>query len=379
MLDAEVIAVGGGLAGAAFALELARNGREVLLLESTRGAHHKVCGEFLSTEAQRLLTFLGLDIDALGASSVNTLRLAAGEHVAMAPLPFGASGLSRYQLDEALLTAAAQAGAQIVRGTRVTGLDLNGDRAVIAHSGSRQYRARAVALATGKHALRGFPRPPSDKVAFKLQVRVGPGTTQLMDERVQLVAFEDGYFGACFVENARLTLCWVMRERLLRRIGAGWREQANHFAQQSSQLRALLQDAQPEWEKPVAVASVPYGFLRHRVIAPNVFPIGDQLAVIPSYTGDGNAIALFSGVAAAQTLLAGQDAVAFQADMMRRLRPQFHWATTVNLMFDYRWGQRLGVAAAAYLPGFVTRIAQSTRLRGFQHVLRSEASQRLRA
>ena len=48
----EAIVVGGGLAGSAFAIELARQGRAVIVLEKTTGAHHKVCGEFLSAEAQ---------------------------------------------------------------------------------------------------------------------------------------------------------------------------------------------------------------------------------------------------------------------------------------------------------------------------------------
>jgi menaquinone-9 beta-reductase len=47
----EAIVVGGGLAGAAFAITLARQGRPVIVLEKTTGAHHKVCGEFLSAEA----------------------------------------------------------------------------------------------------------------------------------------------------------------------------------------------------------------------------------------------------------------------------------------------------------------------------------------
>ena len=64
------LVVGGGPAGAACAIELARNGRPVTVLEKTRAAHHKVCGEFLSIEAQALLAYLGLDIRALGATDV---------------------------------------------------------------------------------------------------------------------------------------------------------------------------------------------------------------------------------------------------------------------------------------------------------------------
>ncbi len=75
MVDAPYIVIGGGLAGAAFALELARNGRPALLLESSREPHHKVCGEFLSAEAQALLVYLGLDVAAMGASAAARFRL----------------------------------------------------------------------------------------------------------------------------------------------------------------------------------------------------------------------------------------------------------------------------------------------------------------
>jgi 2-polyprenyl-6-methoxyphenol hydroxylase-like FAD-dependent oxidoreductase len=61
------VAVGGGLAGAAFALELARNGYPAVILERARAPHHKVCGEFLSAEAQILLQVLGLDLASLHA------------------------------------------------------------------------------------------------------------------------------------------------------------------------------------------------------------------------------------------------------------------------------------------------------------------------
>ena len=46
MSEAASIVVGGGLAGSAFAIELARQGRPVVVLEKTTGAHHKVCGNF---------------------------------------------------------------------------------------------------------------------------------------------------------------------------------------------------------------------------------------------------------------------------------------------------------------------------------------------
>jgi hypothetical protein len=81
------------------------------------------------------------------------------------------------------------------------------------------------------------------------------------------------------------------------------------------------------------------------------------------------AIALYSGIAAAQAVLAGEDAAKFQERLVDRLRPQFRWAGIVNRLFDTRILHRPSVAFAGALPGLVTWIAQSTRLRGFEDVM----------
>jgi menaquinone-9 beta-reductase len=368
MREAPYIAVGGGLAGAAFALELARNGVAVVLLESTRAPHHKVCGEFLSAEAQALLSYLGLDLAAMGAMQVSIFRLANGRDCAEAPLPFRGAALSRFCLDQALLEAAESHGANVERGVQVTQIDAS-DETVTVRTGSQVFTGRAAALATGKHNLRQYPRAASDMVGFKLQLRVTPDSLGRLEDVVQLVTFNGGYIGACIVEDGLVTLCWVLHRALLQRIGTSWPEQAKYFAQQSEILAALLHEAKPQWDKPVAVAEIPYGYLRRSPIASNMFPLGDQLAVIPSFTGDGMSIALYSGIAAAQAVLAGESAAQFQAQIVGRLRPQFRWAGLVNVLFEVRRLHGFSVKLAAALPSLVTWLAQSTRLKGFERSL----------
>src|SRR3974390_3509094 len=120
-----VVAVGGGLAGAAFAIELARHGVRVVVLESSRAPRHVACGEFLSEEAQILLRYLGLDPLTRGATSIDRFRLVKGERFVTTDLPFAATALSRYRLDEALLEVAKCAGAEVIRGARVTRVEMD--------------------------------------------------------------------------------------------------------------------------------------------------------------------------------------------------------------------------------------------------------------
>jgi flavin-dependent dehydrogenase len=362
------IIVGGGPAGAACALELARNGRRVIVLEKTRNAHHKVCGEFLSAEAQALIAYLGVDIWALGATEVNSLSLVCGTDFPIVDLPFRAAGLSRFRLDEALLAAAAHAGIEVVRGATVTRLEA-ATGSIVVHTPGRRFHAARVAFATGKHDLRGCMRPKGSMASFKLQLSVSAATAIMLRNLVHLTIFPGGYVGACLVEGGIVTICWVIEQELLSKIGAAWQAQASHLSLQSEFFGDLLAHAQALWEKPAAVAAIPYGFLRRHAISPFIYPIGDQLAVIPSYTGDGMSIALHSGIAAARAILNETPAGEFQHTMISELSPQMMWARAGNLLLSTSAGQRLSAVMAKVLPYAAPRlipfVINATRLRGF--------------
>jgi flavin-dependent dehydrogenase len=361
-----VIVVGGGLAGAAFAIELARQGARVIVLESSRGPRHVVCGEFLSGEAQALLCRLGLDPHPRGATSIARLRLVKGERHAVTDLPFAAAALSRRRLDEMLLEAAAQAGAEVVRGARVTRIEA-GTGGVIVRDAARIWHGAAVGLATGKHAMRGFPRPSSPMVGFKMHLQPMSAVRDLAGT-VQLVFFRGGYVGACIVEDEILSLAWIMPDRSVRTVGSSWKEQRDYLMRQSSRIGDLIVGARPLIERPVAVAAIPYGYLRRQSIAPSIYPVGDQLAVIPSFTGDGIAIALYSGIAAARAFLAGLPAGIWQRQMVRRLQPQFRLAQGIGRLLEGPLMCGVSIAAARLMPSLVRCVAAATRLRGFDDV-----------
>jgi flavin-dependent dehydrogenase len=362
----EAIVVGGGLAGAAFAIELARQGRPVIVLEKTTGAHHKVCGEFLSAEAQALLARLGLDVWQLGARPAGRLGLEFGGRNERLKLPFRGAGLSRFLLDQALLDAAARVGARVIRGATVTRLEYKQKSAVV-HTATQRLSANHVALATGKHNLRGLPRPQAPTVAFKMQLRVTSAVAAMLEDLVQLAMFPGGYAGVCLVEGGIATICWVIDRNVEGDEAVAWDAHAAFLAQRSGFFATLLAGATALWDKPVAVAAIPYGFLRREVISDAVYPLGDQLVVIPSYTGDGTSIALHTGMAAARAVLSGQSAGEFQAKAIAKLKPQIAWAKVANVAFVNATAQRVTSAVARVapwaVPGIARFVVNRTRLR----------------
>lgn len=355
----EALVIGGGLAGAAVATHLARAGRDVALVERTAGPHDKVCGEFLSAEALLHLDRLGIRVETLGAVPIAGVTLHAGSRSAHCPLPFRAMSLSRRILDEAVLDRAAAAGARILRGEAVRG--------ITGHPGDWQARigegalhARTLFLATGKHDLRGRPRPPgrqNDLVGFKLHFET-PGTAPGQD--VEVVLFPGGYAGIEPVEQGRCNLCLLVERRRLQAVGGNWPALADWLAHESPRLARLFGSAAPASDRPLTIANIPYGLLRRSSEGP--FHLGDQAAVIPSFAGEGMSIALHSAWLAARFHLAGADADAFQRRLAADLGGQIARATAVSRLAVRPSVQPAALRLAGMIPASLGLLARLTRI-----------------
>ncbi|MBW3560195.1 MAG: FAD-dependent oxidoreductase [Proteobacteria bacterium] len=326
---AEILVIGGGLAGAAAAAHLARRGRDVLLLEREPGAHDKVCGEFLSYEAQDYLSQLEVDPAALGAVPVTSVAVERGRSRKASPLPFTGLSLSRRVLDAAVLQRAMEAGARVRRGVRATSLQRHGPDWAVSVEDGPSLTARHVFLATGKHDLRGWKRPPgtqSDLLGFKMYWRLhDPGP---LDGEVELHLFPGGYAGLEMVEGERANLCLVVRKSTFSGLGGRWGGLLAHLHETCPGLAARLSRAVPCAAKPLAVAAIPYGLVQER--SDGVWRLGDQAAVIPSFTGEGMSIALHSARLAAEFIDLGRDPQAFQQRLARDVRGQVRRATLAS-------------------------------------------------
>src|SRR5690554_1306311 len=79
MPDAQVIVVGGGPAGSSTAWFLARMGIDVLLLDKAQFPRDKVCSEYLSPQASRILDHMGVleKVERSGAAQLAGMRVHA--------------------------------------------------------------------------------------------------------------------------------------------------------------------------------------------------------------------------------------------------------------------------------------------------------------
>ena len=343
MLEAEVVVIGGGLAGASLATRLAEAGRNVLIVERESGPHDKVCGEFLSREAVLYLSVLGIDLVALGAVPIRSLSLAAGAASVVTGLPFDAMSLSRRILDEAVVARAATAGAQILRGRKVAGAVACGRGMRLRLEDGAEIDARTVFLATGKHDLRDHPRDPgrqNDLIGFKMMFRLAARQSAELHGRVELMLFKGGYAGLQPVEGGHANLCLVVRRDRFAEIGRRWPALLAAIGAETHALTGRLEGAEPLWAKPLTIAGLPYGLVVRRPDPDGLWRLGDQAAVIPSFSGDGMSIALHSAYLAASAYLAGQDARAFQARLAADVGAQVSRATWLSRIFVHRRPQQ---------------------------------------
>ncbi|WP_188311940.1 NAD(P)/FAD-dependent oxidoreductase [Salinarimonas soli] len=365
----EIAVIGGGPAGSIAACALARAGRRVVLLEREREPRHKICGEFVSIEAQGALAQVGIDPAALGGAPIDMVRLVHGESAAESPLPFRAYGFTRRRLDEALLDAARAHGAEVIRGASVRRLHAADDGFRIEAEGSEDLSAGTVFLATGKHDLRGFKRDTAGTrdslVGFKTYFRLPPGERRALAGAIEVILFAGGYAGLQLVEEGIANLCLLVEADRFEALGRSWDALFAHLLATCPHLDRRLGDAEPVLDKPLAIARVPYGFL-HRPAGDEphgLFRLGDQAAVIPSFSGDGMAIAMHSGRLAARTYLEqGRAASLFHARLRRDVGPQVRLAGALYAASRSGLGRRALVAACRLWPGGLRVAAERTRV-----------------
>jgi flavin-dependent dehydrogenase len=310
--------LGAGPAGAAAAIAARSEGCAVTLFEKSSLPRHKVCGEFLSPEASRLLEQLGLWEEFLRAAPAPIHRLALhfGARSKHLKLPGCAYGMSRYRFDR-LLVDHALALKAVLR---------TGGALAVVPEGSAGAPAATV-LATGRSA---DVLPRERLFGFKAHFG-GP-----LQDSLELYFFSGCYASVSPVEDGITNVCGLGPEELLRSHDFQIDRLLDTCAPLTERLSPLSRTMQ--W---LTLGPLPLGSQWDQTPEEHVYPAGDALGFIDPFTSSGILNALLTGRLAGLAAAQGLSSQAHLEQCRRALAKPFRTAALIRTALRTGWAQHL--------------------------------------
>ena len=371
-LDAEVIVVGGGPAGASTAHELARNGVDVLLLDKAKFPRDKTCAEYLSPQASRILADMNVldEIERSHPAHLAGMRIRApdghhadGEFASTHGFrPFREYGLAirRTILDEIVLRGARTAGARVEELVRIT--DVNKDqtgrvsgvsvigrdgvagtltsRYVIGADGLRSIVGKRLGLT---HTSRFFPK----RLALVAHYRKVRDVGALGEMHVD----HDGYFGIVDVGLGLMNVAVVVPISRAQEIG----ESRIEFLERWIAARPHLAERFVGAERVTEVrATGPFATSSRPAWAPGAALVGDAAEFFDPFTGEGMYSALRGG-----ELLAPFVAEALRGTQSNEKRVLAGYEARRRSEFGGKWKLERIVGMAIAYPYFLNNAARA--------------------
>jgi flavin-dependent dehydrogenase len=322
---ADIIIVGGGLAGLFNALLLNRGGLKVMLIERKSYPFHRVCGEYISNEVIPFLDRLGIDLNELNVSRITRLQVTASSGTKVEKkLDLGGFGLSRYTFDNYLYQKAKTEGVEFLLDTRVEDVRFNGDHFEVVIPGET-LTALVVIGAFGKRSnldqklKRPFFYKRSPYLAVKFHIKA-----DFPDDLIQLNNYKDGYCGVSKVDGNRYCMCYLAHRDDLRRYGSLPALEENVITK-NPYLKFLFDTAEFLLDKPEVINEI--SFEKKAPVENHILMSGDTAGMIAPLCGNGMTMAIHSAKILSETILEHFDNQNFT--LQKR--------TTMEMQYTSRW------------------------------------------
>jgi len=306
----DVAIIGGGLAGLALSIQLAKKNYSVVLFEREKYPFHKVCGEYVSMESWNFLEGLGLPLSSMNLPAIDTLNLTAPNGKSFtARLPLGGFGISRYTIDSLLSNIAKESGVHLLEESKVENVSFGQNFSVgySTHDNRevQQIESLACCSAFGKRSnldvkwKRSFisknnPRI-NNYVAVKYHVRaMWPANV------IGLHNFKNGYCGISQIEDGKYCICYLTTAKNLKQSANSIERMQDEILFKNPVLRQIFSSSEFLFESPLTISQV--SFSKKTLVENNILMIGDAAGMITPLCGNGMSMALHSSKLAAHCI-----------------------------------------------------------------------------
>ena len=294
LTEYDVGIIGGGLAGLAASILLAKDGYSVAVFEKEAYPFHKVCGEYVSMESWNFLESLGLRLQDLNLPLIDTLHLTApnGKEF-ITKLPLGGFGISRYKLDSSLAKIAVETGVHLFTNTKVTDVSFKQRHEI--YFGDEMITAKACCAAYGKRSNldlkwdRRFFKEQSHRLNNYVGIKYHV-TTDREANVIGLHNFYNGYCGISKIEDDKYCLCYMTKAENLKSNNNSIKEMEHRILFQNPHLKKIFLHSKPIQGFPVTISQI--SFTQKSKVEKGVLVLGDAAGMITPLCGNGMSIAL---------------------------------------------------------------------------------------
>ncbi len=290
--------VGGGLAGLALSIQLARCGHQVILFEKNQYPFHRVCGEYISKESLDFLVRLGIPFSEIAVANIDEVLISApnGKFIKR-PLSLGGIGISRYLLDDYLYQLAVQSGVTVLQNTKVENIQFSESIFEITTE-YNSYKARVACGTFGKKSVldkkirEENPIAASDYVGIKYHIR-----TSLAPNRIELHNFAYGYCGISKIEDNKYCMCYLTHAKNLKKYKGNIKQMETEVLFKNPYLKKYFTESEFLFNQPITISQV--SFAKKNTVEQNILLLGDAAGTIAPLCGNGMSMALHASHLAA--------------------------------------------------------------------------------
>jgi geranylgeranyl reductase family protein len=352
MADFDAIVVGGGPAGSAAAITLARGGLKTALLDKAAFPRHKLCGGLISLRCRKaLIEVFGAECQPPVEAQAHGAKVFFRERLLNQVLDYKAlSFSSRIDFDHYLLGLARMQGVQVFEGASVQSLGT--DRQSVVTRDGRRFDAPFIIGADGasSHVRKELQSVSIDKQGFAVGLEMEV-PREMLSRRIDAPEI---YLGL-----VRWGYAWIFPKARCLTIGVGGLSSKNGDMRATFEAFARMTMGHVP-DLPLLRHPIPFGnYLAHPGDG-SVLLAGDAAGLVEPITGEGIAFAILSGRDAAQAVLEARaagasDALPFYEQRYRRIAALFDDGKWLRYLMFTRAMEPLFVRALAASRGGLIR------------------------